>query len=161
MLRREGFVPCKAEPDIWMCQNGNQYEYVAVYMDDIVFTVNDPYSFIQIFREKYHFKIEEVGPLGFYLGANFSRDNEDILCMAPQKCIDRLAATYEKTFGEKPIVKMCSPLQKGDQLKLDNSELLDAEDIQQYQSLIGSLQWAISLKRFVIATAIMSMSSLE
>jgi hypothetical protein len=36
---------------------------------------------------------------------------------------------------------------------------LDDDGIQQYQSLIGALQWTISLGRFDIATAVMSMSS--
>ena len=76
----------------------------------------------------------------FLLGANFFRDNEGILCMAPQKYIDRLAALYEKMFGEKPSAKIYSPLEKGDHPEVDSSELLDAEGIQQYQSLIGSLQ---------------------
>ncbi len=62
-------------------------------------------------------------------------------------------------FGEKPSAKMNSPLEKGDHPELDDSELLDATGIQQYQSLIGSLQWVISLGRFDIATAVMSMSS--
>jgi hypothetical protein len=34
-LRNEGFSPCKAEPDIWMRLNGNLYEYVATYVDDL------------------------------------------------------------------------------------------------------------------------------
>ena len=79
--------------------------------------------------------------------------------MAPQQYIDRLAASYEKMFGKKPNAKMYSPLEKGDHPELDDSELLDAEGIQQYQSLIGSLQWAISLGRFDIATSAMSTSS--
>ena len=79
--------------------------------------------------------------------------------MSPQKHTDRLAASYEKMFGEKSSAKMYSLLEKGDQPKLDDSNILDAEGIQQYQSLIGSLQWAISLGRFDIATAVMSMSS--
>ena len=54
---------------------------------------------------------------------------------------------------------MYSPLEKGDHPELDDSELLDATSIQNYQSLIGSLQWAVSLGRFNIATAVMSMSS--
>ena len=95
----------------------------------------------------------------FHLGADFFRDDEGILCMAPQKYIDRLAASYEKMFGKKPSAKMYSPLEKGDYPELNDSELLDAEGIQQYQSLIGSLQWAISLGRFDIATSVMSMSS--
>ena len=128
-------------------------------MDNQVFVVRDPHSFIQILREKYQFKIKEAGPLEFHLGADFFRDDEGILCMAPQKYIDRLATSYEKMFGKRPSAKMYSPLEKGDHPELDDSELLDAEGTQQYQSLIGSLQWAISLGRFDIAMAVMSMSS--
>ena len=79
--------------------------------------------------------------------------------MAPCKYIERITASYEKMFGEKPRAKMYSPLEKGDHPELDDTELLDATGIQQYQSLIGSLQWAILLGRFDIAMAVMSMSS--
>jgi hypothetical protein len=41
---------------------------------------------------------------------------------------------------------------------LDTSPLLDFDGIKQYQSLIGVLQWAITLGRFDIATAVMTMS---
>jgi hypothetical protein len=34
-LCNEGFSPCKAEPDIWMRLNGNLYEYVATYVNDL------------------------------------------------------------------------------------------------------------------------------
>ena len=52
-----------------------------------------------------------------------------------------------------------SPLEQKDHPELDESELLDKEGIQQYQSLIGCLQWAISLGRFDISVAVASMSS--
>ena len=64
--------------------------------------------------------------------------------------------TYEQMFGEKPSQKVYSPLEKGDHLELDDSELLDKSGIEQYQSLLGSLQWAISLGRFDIATAVIT-----
>jgi hypothetical protein len=79
--------------------------------------------------------------------------------MTPKKYIDRLIANYERMFGEKPKTNVYSPLEKGDHPELDESELLDKEGTNQYQSLIGSLQWAISLCRFDIATAVMTMSS--
>jgi len=43
-------------------------------------------------------------------------------------------------------------------LELDTSELLDNADIRIYQSLIGSLQWAIQIGRFDLATAVMTLS---
>ena len=99
MLRKEGFVPCKAEPDICMHQNRDQYKYDAVYVDDLAFAVKDPQSFIQLLREKYQFKIKKAGPLEFHFEAGFFRDDEGMFCMAPQKYINRLASTYEKMFG--------------------------------------------------------------
>lgn len=54
---------------------------------------------------------------------------------------------------------MYSPLEEGDHPELDDSEFLDATGIQQYQSLIGSLQWANSVGHFDIASAVMSMPS--
>ena len=68
-------------------------------------------------------------------------------------------SSYEKMFGEKPSAKMFSPLKRGIHPELDDSELLDANGIQQYQSLVGSMQQAISIGHFDIATAVMSMSS--
>jgi hypothetical protein len=63
-------------------------------------------------------------------------------------------------FGSKPKTnKIASPLVKGDHPKIGDSEFLEEEGIQQYQSLIGQLQWAISLGRFNIAVAIMMMSA--
>src|SRR5688500_4924972 len=44
--RKEGFTPCKAEPDIWMHRNREQYEYVAVYIDNLAFDLKDPPTFI-------------------------------------------------------------------------------------------------------------------
>jgi hypothetical protein len=41
-LRNEGFSPCKAEPDIWMRLNGDLYEYVAMYVDDLCLGMLDP-----------------------------------------------------------------------------------------------------------------------
>jgi hypothetical protein len=51
-----------------------------------------------------------------------------------------------------------SPLMANDHPEMDMSELLDEDGIHQYQSLIGGLQWTISLGRFDMATAIMTMS---
>ena len=136
VLRKEGFSPCRAKADIWMRRNGERYEYIAVYVDDLAFALEDPQSFIDILKGKYNFKIKEAGPLEFHLGADFFRDSEGTLCMAPCKYIERLVASYEKMFGEKPSAKMFSPLEKGDHPELDDTELLDATGIQQYQSLI-------------------------
>ena len=95
----------------------------------------------------------------YHLGCNFFRDDEGTLCYGPRKYIERSCQEYERIFGTKPKQNVTSPLEKNDHPELDTSPLLDADGISKYQSLIGSLQWTITLGRFDIATAVMSMSS--
>jgi hypothetical protein len=64
---------------------------------------------------------------------------------------------FEQMFGEKP--KECSsPLVSGDHPEIDMTDELPEEEIRKYQSLIGALQWAVTLCRFDIASAVMTMS---
>jgi hypothetical protein len=62
-------------------------------------------------------------------------------------------------FNENPLSKANSPLDSNDHPEVDTSEFLDEDGIQQYQSLIGSMQWAICIGRFDIVVHVMSMSS--
>jgi hypothetical protein len=158
-LRQEGFRPSKGEPDIWMRDAGDKYEYIAVYVDDLAFALKDPEAFVNTLKEKYSFKLKGTGPLGFHLGCDFYRDDDGTLCMSPKKYISRMHDNYVRLFDEKAKKTFFSPLEKGDHPELDTSELLSPDDVQKYQSLIGSMQWAVSLGRFDIATAVMTMSS--
>lgn len=62
-------------------------------------------------------------------------------------------------FGEKPKTKCKSPLEKNDHPETDISDFLEAKGIQQYQSLIGFLQRKVTLGRYNIQCAVMTMSS--
>ena len=46
----------------------------------------------------------------------------------------------------------------GDNPELDQTPELDQNGIKQYQSLIGALQWCVTLGRFDIAEAVMALS---
>ena len=100
-LMLEGFFPCKAEPDIWMRDAGDAYEYVAVYVDDLAFVVKDPKAFEKTLIEKYKFKLKGTGPITFHLGCDFIRDSAGTLRLKPESYIKRLVATYERHFGAK------------------------------------------------------------
>ena len=158
-LRDQGFKPCRAEPDIWIQKNGDTYEYVAVYVDDLAFAMRDPESFVKILTDKYKFKLKGTGELSFHLGCDFYRDKNGVLCMSPKKYLERVADSYSRMFGQKPRRNVWSPLESGDHPELDDSDTLDPAGTEQYQSIIGTLQWAVSLGRFDIATAVMSLSS--
>ena len=67
--------------------------------------------------------------------------------------------SHKKMFGEKPKQTVLSPLEPGDNPEPDTSELLDEDGMHQCQFLIGSLQWTLSLGRFDMGCAVMSLSS--
>ena len=64
---------------------------------------------------------------------------------------------YELMFGSLPR-KYSLPMEKGNSPELDTSDKIDQHGIKKYQSLIGALQWCITLGRFDIAAAVMTMS---
>ncbi len=139
-MRSEGFFPSKVEPDIWLRENGDVYDYVAVYVDDLAFAMKDPGSLAETLQKKHKFKMKGTSELTFHLGDDFRRDDDGTLVMTPTKYItERLVSWYEKIFGCKPSQTVMSPLEQGDHPELDDTELLEAEGIQRYQSLIGSL----------------------
>jgi hypothetical protein len=70
-LCNEGFSPCKAEPDIWMRLNGDLYEYVATYVDDLCLGMLDPKPFTDTLQKKYNFKLKEPVLLIFILVSLF------------------------------------------------------------------------------------------
>jgi hypothetical protein len=75
------------------------------------------------------------------------------------KCyIDKMMDTYIQLYGEKPR-KASSPLEQNDHPEMDDSLFLRQDKTQQFQSFIGAMQWAVSIGRLDIATAVMSLSS--
>jgi hypothetical protein len=47
VLRSMGFTPSRAEADILMRENNGLYEYIAVYVDDLLIAARDPNSIVQ------------------------------------------------------------------------------------------------------------------
>ena len=64
--------------------------------------------------------------------------------------------TCKELFGEQPK-EAHFPLDKDDKPELDDTPLLGPDGIQGFQTLIGATQWFITLSRFDIAQAIMSL----
>jgi hypothetical protein len=157
-LRNEGFSPCKAEPDIWMRRNGNFYEYVATYVDDLCLGMLDLKSFTDTLHKKYNFKLKGTGPIDFHLGQSFSWNDDGEMEISAKCYVDKMIGTYVQLYGKKPR-KASSPLEQNDHLEMDNSPFLGQDKTQQFQSLIGAMQWEVSIGRLDIVTAVMSLSS--
>jgi len=46
------FVPSHAEPDIWMRDMGDHYEYIATYVDDLTIASRNPQAIIDVLEGK-------------------------------------------------------------------------------------------------------------
>ena len=55
ILHQMGFKLSKADPDIWMnsSKDGNHYEYIAVYVDDLAICMKDPKALSDTLKEKH------------------------------------------------------------------------------------------------------------
>jgi len=118
VLREMGYFTSHCEKDIWMGNKGYHYKYIVVYVDDLMIASKDPDSIIKILMENYHFKLKGTGPTKFYLGCDFFRDEEGVLCYAPKKYIEKILDNYHWIFGTWPK-PATSPLTTGDHPELD------------------------------------------
>ena len=67
VLDEMGFKPCIAEPDIWMRDQGDHYEYIAVYCDDFTIASRDPKAITDKLRNVHKFKLKGTGELNYLL----------------------------------------------------------------------------------------------
>jgi len=139
------------------------WEYVCVYVDDLAIVMVDGRAFLDKLKKSpkdgghgYHLKGE--GPLTYHLGCDYTRDKDKTLVIQPKKYIAKMLEAYETIYGEKPKHVSC-PLEKGDHPELDTSELLGQKEVIIYMSLIGQLQWLITLGRFDVMSAVVALST--
>jgi hypothetical protein len=68
-----------------MRKKNNQYEYIAVYVDELVIAMKNPKEFTDVLENKHKFKLKGTGPITFHLGMDFTRDDDGTLCILPGK----------------------------------------------------------------------------
>jgi hypothetical protein len=136
----------------------DHYEYIAVYIDDLCIVSKFPEKILEALEKDHNLKLKGSGPIEYHLGCIFYKDDDNTLCLAPKKYINKVCNKFVSTFGDKPK-GYNTLLEKNDHPEVDESELLDADV---YQSMIGALQWAVSLGRFNscdhVSTAVVTMS---
>ena len=159
ILQELKFKPSKADPDVWMRPEpgGTCYEYIAVYVDDLAIAAKDPQPFCEELKKKYNLKLKGVGPLEYHLGCTYKKDPHITLAADPRRYVNKILESYERMFKEKPR-KSRPPLEGGDHPEVHTPELCDEHQTNQFQTLVGQLQWLISPGHFDIAVHVMSLS---
>jgi hypothetical protein len=156
-----GFKQCKAENDVWMRPSKDRscYEYVATYVDDLMIAMKDPKEFCGTLKKRFGFKLKGDGVIDYHLGLNYIREKDGTLSTKPIKYIDKMMATFKECFPEEGTPKKAkSPLDKGDHPEIDTSDLCNADEIKIYLKMVGQVMWLVSLGRFDVLSAIITMS---
>ena len=141
-MKAFGFFPSQADPDVWMQDKGDHYEYVVVNVDDLLFAGKDAKQFWKDVHSM-GYKLKGVGPPDYHLGAMFERvkDPEPCMTWGPVRYIQKILEQYERLFGEKikNSQKIHASLEPGDHPELDVNELCSDEEKAKYMSMIGCL----------------------
>ena len=64
-----------------------------------------------------------------------------------QKYIEKLKETYVRLFNTEPSKGLKTPLEKNDHPELDTSEILEGQEVNPDLTMVGQLQWLITLGR--------------
>ena len=86
-----------------MRRNGNIWEYIAAYVDDLTIIMKDPKSFTDLLIDKYKYKLKGVGPITNHLGSDYKRDPDMTFYVSTKSYIDKMIESYERTFGANRI----------------------------------------------------------
>ena len=85
VLQNFGFILSFADPDVWMHDAGDCYEYIVVYMDDLIVSMKDPKEFFDQHQSlPMNFKLTGVGPASYHLGGDLFHDDDGTLCFGSQ-----------------------------------------------------------------------------
>ena len=160
-LRQIGFFQCRNEPDIWLRNCNDHYEYICVWVDDLAICSHNAQAIIDVLADNngpHKYKFKGVGDITYHLGGNFFRDPDGTLVYSAETYIKKIIEQFDRTFSGEDLKTCNCPLRPDDHPELDLTIELGSQGQQQYQSLIGQFQWAISLCRFDISVATMTLS---
>ena len=167
---RMKFVCTIADQDVYRreaCKpNGDKYyEYILVYVDDILIVSHDPEPILEELKALYELKEGSIGPPNQYLGAQISQvegaDGGLKWAMSSEKYATEackiIDALIEKD-GVNVSSKGLAPIAPNYVPELDDSPELNDEMTSHFMQAVGILRWMTELGRVDVlyATAVLS-----
>ncbi|KAI2498321.1 Reverse transcriptase (RNA-dependent DNA polymerase) [Fragilaria crotonensis] len=173
-IRDMGFQPSIADPDVYLRAfakpNGYKYyEYILVYVDDVLIISHAPEEHLKIIQANYELNPASIGPPNRYLGADVEK---------VQKPGDPTGREYwsfsARTYVKNAVKNVKLLLQEeGRGLKstaktpfpsssyrpeVDTTDECNSEQATRFQNLIGVLRWAVELGRLDVYTEVALLS---
>ena len=131
---------------------------IAVFVDDILVFSKHSETVIEPLKHKFKYELKGVGEPEYYNGTDIARN-------PTSGCWEFSARTYIKNICEKietflglNLNNYGSPMEVRDHSETDDSELLPPEQISIYQMLIGCAQWAVTIGRFDVQYATITLA---
>jgi hypothetical protein len=174
-LRDMDFVPTKADPDVYIrpaikpC-GFEYYEYILVYVDDVLHLSHDTSRVEIALNKAYRLKEGSTGEPDRYLGANISKvsvGGQPRFSMTCEDYVESAVKNLEKTLHDDGEGKVLStygarsssrPFPVNYRPECDVSKELGPELGSRYLQLIGILRWAVELGRIDIYTEVSILS---
>jgi len=165
-MRKLHYFPCLADPNTWMKRVGDShYEYVMIYVDDIISIACRPGDVLKRIGNFFHFKKPPEIPKE-YLGAHISKiqlpSGGFAWTWSMSKYLQETLSNLNQwllRYDMKVPQKCTSPFPHKYKPELDVSEELDDEGAKFYQSMIGSLIWLVEMGRLDINCEVSELSS--
>ena len=171
-LDEMSFKSTNIDPDVWMRaatkHDGEKYyEYILVYVDDILAISEKATDVMKEIQEKFKFKKNNISPPEIYLGGRLERkplNGRNVWTLTSKDYVKAIINNIEirlKQTGDKLSSKAITPMIQDYKPELDTSDELDKHGITMYQELIGELRWAIEIGRVDILHEVSLLSSYQ
>ena len=159
-LRNLGFHQSRADANFWIRDQGEHYEYLASFVDDVLVWSKDPMAVMDALKDVYTMK--GVGIPEYYLGGDVEQLDEHwnkeyiSLAFSGQTYIKNVIPRFESMFHQS-FKAVKTPMAEDFHPEIDDSPLCSPLDSARFRSIIGSANWLITLGRFDINYATMSL----
>lgn len=173
-MRTLGYVPCKADPDLWMKpmvrpEDGFEYfAYILLYVDDALSVHHDAEGALREIDQYFPMKKGSIGDPDIYLGAKLRKVqlNNGVFAwaMSPSKYVQEAVSNIEKHLnnkyeGRKLPKRATAPWRNDYVSELDETPELSPDHAQFYQSQVGTLHWMVELGRVDMITEVSKLAS--
>ena len=99
----------------------DKYDYIAIYVDELLIASEKPQEIIQDLKEKFMLKIKGDGPLEYHLGCDYKLDKDGTVVAQPTRYINKILESYKNMFPNENFIHAKSPLETNDHPELENS----------------------------------------
>jgi len=142
-----GFKGSQVDHSLFIYHCGSVHVFLLVYVDDIILTGNHAVTMnMLIAKLKIDFAMKDLGPLGYFLGIQATRDTNGLHLRQTKYVLDLLNRT--QMAESKPYRAPCTA---GSKMSKYDGELLP--DPSEYRHIVGALQY-VTLTRPDIAYSV-------